>query len=230
MEASTQPFSDPDDSLISIFRVFLPPTALPHLKTLHSESLVLACTLVPRRQITHLWVPGATFAVLVTSDIGPVLSLRIALDLPPHALTDVLLSISQNLLGLRVLGFLPASILDPMNDDKVSSLSAKTGPASPLPCFRHLHTICLWSTPSRRAVISLENSTNLPALCTLACLHFSPAFEWLCLPLNETDGGTSGGYHGGIQWKHETGVEGKISARRRLTAVHDPENQLWHDV
>lgn len=49
---------DPDIRPLSILRKYFPPDALPSLRILRSESIVLARALVPGRPVEHLWVPG----------------------------------------------------------------------------------------------------------------------------------------------------------------------------
>ena len=74
---------------------------------------------------------------------------------------------------------------------------------------------------------SLQNDSGLSALRTLACLHYSAAFEWLCLPIKDEDSDSSDAHKGGIGWCHED--EGN-NRRRLVTPVHDPVNLLWKDV
>ncbi|KAH8111194.1 hypothetical protein DFH11DRAFT_1745929 [Phellopilus nigrolimitatus] len=285
-DADADPDADPDAPLIAACRALVPASALPRLHILHAESLALARALVPGRPVTHLWVPGASFAAAYTSDFtypalspapavlvssagprpdtndgdearaahlcgalrdfgrgaGPVRALRMALDLPRPALARVLACAAHELRALRTLGFLSAGALEPAPGAKEAGPGAPPPPA--FPHFAHLHTLCLWSTPSLRAVRGVSVSASagagapLPALRTLACLHFSPAFEWLCLPVNDElaeIGGAPGG--GGVRWERErererVGEDGRmvVCGRRRATAVHDPGNLLWRDA
>ncbi|KAL5534893.1 hypothetical protein ACEPAF_2983 [Sanghuangporus sanghuang] len=276
--SSETSISDPDELLIPVIQQYLPPTVLPSLKYLTSESLALARVLIPGRAITHLWVPGSTFTAVIASHFiyrhitsasesnvpvsssghpiqlaasrlelsgaqrsqqlsrairdfahgrGPVLSLRMALNMRGPDVMIVLDCIAQYLPYLRCLGFLPGHILD----DGSATKLVDEGPGNMLPSFRHLHTICFWSVPTRRAVSLLQNASHLPALRTLACLHYSAAFEWLCLPIKDDDSNSSNAYRGGIEWNHEGVVEdGPHNKHRRATPVHDPRNLLWRDI
>ncbi|KAL5495930.1 hypothetical protein ACEPAI_1394 [Sanghuangporus weigelae] len=270
---------DPDKLLIPVIQQYLPPTALPSLKYLTSESLALARVVVPGRAITHLWVPGSTFTAAIASHLiyrhitsasesnlsvsssgypiqlaasrlelssaqrsqqlcravrdfahsrGPVLSLRMALDMGGPDVIIVLDYIAQYLPYLRCLGFLPGHILDDGSTTKL----VDEKPGNILPSLRHLHTICFWSVPTRRAVSFLQNASHLPALRTLACLHYSAAFEWLCLPIKDDDRDSSNAFRGGLEWNYGGGIEDGPAGRRRrrATPVHDPRNLLWRDI
>ncbi|KAI5116823.1 hypothetical protein M0805_002881 [Coniferiporia weirii] len=206
--------------------------------------------LSPQAHATHLRCALRAFA----RGTRGVCSLRIALDLPPPELRAVLACMANALPHLRALAYLPAAALEP------SPVSEKTGflasnqdqnldqyqEASIFPPFSHLHTLSVWSTPSRGTLrrLGLERAHALPALRTLACLHFSPAFEWMCLPVGDEDNGDDdhecgnrepeGGRKeeeetatGGIRWQR---VGAGLRAQRRPTALHDPENLLWRDV
>lgn len=69
-EAEEDTVTEPDTEwpIINSFRTLVGHTCLQNLQVLHTESLALARALVPGRRVTHIWVPGASFATAYTSD------------------------------------------------------------------------------------------------------------------------------------------------------------------
>ncbi|KZT29560.1 hypothetical protein NEOLEDRAFT_1166994 [Neolentinus lepideus HHB14362 ss-1] len=171
------------------------PGSLPELRMLHTDSVGMAMTLVPGRPVTHLWVSNEAkaaveeFITAMGSSTGPLLSLRMGFPFHKALIVQYLLALGEYAPGIRSLGF-----LRPFTSNDLEIVNA-------LAAFKDLHTLVLWSTVTSETLRSLEYAC--PSLKTVACLHYSYAYEYVRMPVNPI--GTP-------------------------QPMHDPELRLWKDV
>ncbi|TFK47014.1 hypothetical protein OE88DRAFT_847319 [Heliocybe sulcata] len=169
--------------------------SLPALQMLHTNSVGMAIALVPGRPVTHLWVSNEAsttaeeFIAGIGCSTGPLLSMRMGFPLHKASIVQCLSALCEHAPRIRSLGFIrPFTTKD---SEIISALAS----------FRDLHTLVLWNMITPETLRSLEAAC--PSLKTVACLHYSYAYEYVRMPVNPI--GTP-------------------------QPMHDPDFRLWKDV